>query len=241
MNRCVWRRTHDINTLQECNFQIGIALPLDFEHFIFGCFALTISIPDFGKLPYTTIYGKSANSVSFGYIFRPHCQGSSSPDPGVCPCPFDDNIIPYFSLAVKTFSRLFSCLYTYTITEVIYLIDLCNSDNLLVIRSRIKSLCKEKGIKQCKMLEDIGKYESYLSEVWTNRNRLSEDTLSSIANYLRTTPEYLCGLSEDPSRQDQDYSTIVEHPELQKLVDRLMKSDDEVIRKVNAFMDMINA
>lgn len=91
------------------------------------------------------------------------------------------------------------------------------------------------------MLEDIGKYESYLSEVWTGRNRLTEDILFAIANYLRTTPAYLCGLTDDSDGGFTDYSTIVERPELQKVVDRLMKSDDEVIRKVNAFMDMINA
>ena len=121
------------------------------------------------------------------------------------------------------------------------MIDLCNSDNLLVIRYRIKSLCKEKGIKQCKMLEDIGKYESYLSEVWTKRNRLSEDTLSSIAAYLNTTNDYLCGLTDNPSNGNIDYSAIPRRPGLKKVVDRLMKSDDEVIKKVNAFMDMINA
>ncbi|MGN1129342.1 MAG: hypothetical protein ACI4T6_10380 [Candidatus Flemingiibacterium sp.] len=70
---------------------------------------------------------------------------------------------------------------------------------------------------------------------------MTEEILFAIAKYLRTTTDYITGLSNDPIPRENEYTTIVESPELQKLVNRLMKSDDEVIRKVNAFMDMINA
>ena len=78
-------------------------------------------------------------------------------------------------------------------------------------------------------------------DVFNNRSRLTPDILLQVAKILHTNVDYLCGLTNDPDPDETDYSTIVERPELQKVVDRLMKSDDEVIKKVNAFMDMINA
>lgn len=78
-------------------------------------------------------------------------------------------------------------------------------------------------------------------DVFNNKSKLTPDILEQIAKILHTNTDYLCGLTNDASPAEPDYSTIVERPELQKVVDRLMKSDDETIKKVNAFMDMINA
>ena len=124
---------------------------------------------------------------------------------------------------------------------MIFIIDLCNSDNLLVVRNRITNICKSRGIKISALSTKIGKYERYFYDVFNNRSRLTPEILLQVAKILHTNVDFLCGLTNDPDPDETDYSTIVERPELQKVVDRLMKSDDEVIRKVNAFMDMINA
>ena len=132
-------------------------------------------------------------------------------------------------------------LYTYTKNGVIFIIDLCNSDNLLVVRNRITNICKSRGIKLSTICTKLQVTDNYFREIWSNRRKLTPEILLQVAKILHTNVDYLCGLTNDPEPDEVDYSIIVERPELQKVVDRLMKSDDEVIKKVNAFMDMINA
>lgn len=118
--------------------------------------------------------------------------------------------------------------------------NLCNSDNLLVLRSKIKERCKLLGITQKVMLASIGKSESYLSEIWTHRINMSEKELFAISDYLRTTPDYLMGLTDNPNSDKQSYDDIMrDNADLRRLVDRLAETGPETWNKVSKFLDMI--
>ena len=118
--------------------------------------------------------------------------------------------------------------------------DLCNSDNLLVLRTRIKERCKYMGITQKVMLSKIGKYETYLSEVWSKKRIFTELELFAISDYLRTTPDYLMGLTDNPNSDRRSYDEIIMGDnELRKLVDRIIETGTENRTKVLQFLDMI--
>ena len=118
--------------------------------------------------------------------------------------------------------------------------DLCNSDNLLVLCTRIKERCKYMGITQKVMLSKIGKNESYLSEIWTHRINMAEKELFAIADYLRTTPDYLMGLTDNPNSDKRSYDEIIMvDNELRQLVDRLIETGADTRNKVSKFLDML--
>ena len=118
--------------------------------------------------------------------------------------------------------------------------DLCNSDNLLLLRTNIKERCKLLGITQKVMLSNIGKYETYLSEVWSRKRNMSEKELFAIADYLRTTPDYLMGLTDNPNSDKRSYDDIMrDNAGLRRLVDRLAETGPETWNKVSKLLDMI--
>lgn len=118
--------------------------------------------------------------------------------------------------------------------------DLCNSDNLLLLRTNIKERCKLLGITQKVMLSNIGKYETYLSEVWSRKRNMSEKELFAISDYLRTTPDYLMGLTDNPNSDKQSYDDIMQSDdELRRLIDRIIATETENREKVWKFLDML--
>lgn len=118
--------------------------------------------------------------------------------------------------------------------------NLCNSDNLLILRSKIKERCKLLGVTQKVMLSNIGKSESYLSEIWTHRINMSEKELFAISDYLRTTPDYLMGLTDNPNSDKRSYDDIMRSDdELKRLIDRIIATGAENRGKVWKFLDML--
>lgn len=133
--------------------------------------------------------------------------------------------------------------------------DLCNSDNLLIIRTNINQLCKYQGIKLKQVSEYIGMNESYFREVWSGKRKLNIDVLSKVAQILNTTPDYLCGLTNNPVPPNGDIKPIlfenvkqlkpsydnVMHlnNDIQDIIHRLSYATDEELKLVSGFMDLI--
>lgn len=136
--------------------------------------------------------------------------------------------------------------------------DLCNSDNLLIVRTNINHLCKYHGIKLKQVSEYIGMNESYFREVWSGKRKLNTDILSRVAEVLKTTPDYLCGLTNDPTRPHDDtkklyyefvksfdsdkpsYDRIINlSGDLREIIRRLSSATDGEIKQVLGFMDLI--
>ena len=64
---------------------------------------------------------------------------------------------------------------------------------------RIKTLIKEKGIKQKHVCAQLGLSETYLSNIKNGKDRMTCERLKKIAEMLDTTTEYLTGHTDDPS------------------------------------------
>lgn len=61
------------------------------------------------------------------------------------------------------------------------------------IVTKIKTLCKSKGIKISHLEREIGVYQGYLANVASGKNNLSPERIQKIAEILGTTFEYLAG------------------------------------------------
>jgi repressor LexA len=66
--------------------------------------------------------------------------------------------------------------------------------------TRIKELCKQKGIKQKYLCEQFGVASVYLNDVQKGKNTMSEDRIRTIADILGTTYEYLTDQTDRPNK-----------------------------------------
>lgn len=64
--------------------------------------------------------------------------------------------------------------------------------------TKIKELCKEKGIKQGFICEQFDVAPSYLNDVARGKNTMSEERILTVARILGTSFEYLTDLTDDP-------------------------------------------
>jgi transcriptional regulator with XRE-family HTH domain len=63
---------------------------------------------------------------------------------------------------------------------------------------KIKSLCKQKGIKLKYLCDQFGVAQVYLNDVAKGKNTMSEDRIMKCAEILGTSFEYLIDLTDDP-------------------------------------------
>ena len=118
--------------------------------------------------------------------------------------------------------------------------NIYNQDELMVIRTNIKNYCKSRGIKVTTIAAAIGKYDSWLNDVWHNKANMYDNDLNAIANHLNTTTDYLMGLTDNPNSDKQSYDDIMrDNAGLRRLVDRLAETGPETWNKVSKFLDMI--
>ena len=81
------------------------------------------------------------------------------------------------------------------------------SEKLLVNINKIKTLAKEKGLKLKYICAEIGVSETYLGNVKSGKDRMTEQRLEKIADILNTTPEYLrdeTDIKEKPSAKSEE-------------------------------------
>lgn len=64
--------------------------------------------------------------------------------------------------------------------------------------SKIKNICKSKGIKIGYLCEQLGLTNSYLSDVSRGKNTMSDERIHKIASLLDTTYEYLTDQTDNP-------------------------------------------
>lgn len=63
---------------------------------------------------------------------------------------------------------------------------------------KIKSLCKQKGIKLKYLCDQFGVAQVYLNDVAKGKNTMSEDRIMKCAEILGTSFEYLIDVTDDP-------------------------------------------
>lgn len=65
--------------------------------------------------------------------------------------------------------------------------------------SKIKDMCKTRGIKQGYLCSQLGVGYTYLNDVANGKNRMTDDRLAKIAEILGTSVAYLNDETDDPS------------------------------------------
>lgn len=64
--------------------------------------------------------------------------------------------------------------------------------------SRIKQRAKSRGVTMTYLCDLLGKRKSFLTDVRNGNDRIKDDQLAVIADFLYTTVEYLKGETDDP-------------------------------------------
>ncbi len=96
-------------------------------------------------------------------------------------------------------------------------------DNII---QRIKALAKQQGITQTFLCKQIGKRATFLNEVKLGKDKIRDGEIASIASILGTTPEYLCGETDDlaPIHKKEKSPTS---PALQELIEEIYSMSDD--------------
>ena len=96
---------------------------------------------------------------------------------------------------------------------------------------RLFEMMNEKGVKGVDITRDLHISSGNISDWKNGKSAPSRGTLTSLANYLGTTAEYLLGetdIKEKPSEQTEDEELVAEFIELMESL-----SDDELQQTMN--------
>lgn len=96
--------------------------------------------------------------------------------------------------------------------------------------NRIKTLAKSKGIKIGFICENLGVNHTYLSNVATGKNTMSDERIFKVAKILDTTYEYLTDMTDDPAPDSA--AKKAESPEerlIHTVIERVMQLPPEQV------------
>ena len=65
--------------------------------------------------------------------------------------------------------------------------------------SKIKDMCKTRGVKQGYLCSQLGVGYTYLNDVANGKNRMTDDRLAKIAEILNVSIAYLIDQTDDPA------------------------------------------
>lgn len=102
--------------------------------------------------------------------------------------------------------------------------------DLNIFKERTKGLCKAKGISQKFVSESTGHGQFFLNDVWLEKRSVSGGDLHTIADILGTTPEYLSGETDDPSRGEVEMNK--EDEELLALFKAMSPDNKALLKKL---------
>lgn len=69
----------------------------------------------------------------------------------------------------------------------------------MVNTTKIRDLCKKKGIKQGYLCDQLGLGRTYLNDIDRGKNTMSDERIHKIAKMLDTSAAYLTDETDDPS------------------------------------------
>lgn len=93
---------------------------------------------------------------------------------------------------------------------------------------RIKTLIKDKGMKQKHVCAQLGLSETYLSNIKNGKDKMTCERLKKIVEMLGTTTDYLTGHTDDPSPIEPKPPKAELSEDQQELLQRLLSlSGDE--------------
>lgn len=109
-----------------------------------------------------------------------------------------------------------------------------------ILKTRIKQLCKETGISQKHLTDSIGRKNTYLNDIWNGKCAIKPEDLAAFASILGTTPAYLAGETDDPSRAGEEAELTSEDEEMLTLFRTLSPENKEILKKLIGQMSKSN-
>lgn len=99
--------------------------------------------------------------------------------------------------------------------------------------AKLKTLLKERGFTMKYFNDLLGKNRSYLSNVLTGSDSISDEELKIVADKLGTTVDYLTDKSEDKEKP----TSTVSVDEVRKLIRQLPKED--LVKLAKEFIEIL--
>lgn len=110
-----------------------------------------------------------------------------------------------------------------------------NCENVSI--EKIKSIIREKGLKIKAVCKDLGFYETYFSNIKNRQDRMTEERLIRLAEYLGVAPGYLTDETDDPAPVIGEPMTKSNIEMIQDMtIDLLKKLDEPDLKAVLAFL-----
>lgn len=76
-----------------------------------------------------------------------------------------------------------------------------------VLHDRVKTLCTQRGVKIGAVGQLIGKSPLFFNNVFKGKQNIYLEDVGHVADVLGTTPEYLLGVSDDPTPEKKTAAT----------------------------------
>lgn len=105
--------------------------------------------------------------------------------------------------------------------------------------TKIKELCKQKGIKQGYLCDQLGVAKVYLNDVANGKNTMSEERVFKIAEILGTSFEYLMDMTDDPDPKFLLNLTMTTQEKLlTEVADRMNTMSEEQAETIKKLLDL---
>lgn len=103
-------------------------------------------------------------------------------------------------------------------------------ENNIQIANRIKDRAKSCGVSQAHLCKCLDKRRTFISEVAAGKDNLDLNEIDIVARELSTTPSYLLGETDDPSRGEVGMNK--EDEELLALFKAMSPDNKELLKKL---------
>lgn len=105
--------------------------------------------------------------------------------------------------------------------------------------TKIKELCKQKGIKQGYLCDQLGVAKVYLNDVANGKNTMSEERVFKIAEILSTSFEYLMDMTDDPDPKFLLKLTLTTQEKLlAEVADKMNTMSEEQAETIKKLLDL---
>lgn len=105
-------------------------------------------------------------------------------------------------------------------------------ERIPTLRDRVKFLCAERGMKIGAVGQLIGKSPLFFNNVFNDRQNIYLEDVEQVADALSTTPDYLLGISDDPTPPDSPIELSSTEKEMLELYRSVSPEKQELFRNI---------
>ncbi len=95
------------------------------------------------------------------------------------------------------------------------------------MKSNIRKLRNERNLSQTELAEVIGKTQQTVSHMEKDRDRISIESLITLADYFGVTTDYILGVEEEKPAGSSEKSRFADPEEIPKAAENIGRINDE--------------